>query len=188
MMAALAAEGEPMRNGPIAWTVVLIPKGLGSARTAEAEAPARNEAASDLRPPRRPRLQRSSMRTHLTTLTAALALAGAWACTVPRGHPVTGLTRVVECGGAPPPEGENACQPPKPASGTVTFSRDGLVAAQVRSDDAGQFRVAVAPGTYDVTALLDDFGEVAWCDTVKVLVGQRPRPAPVMITCTVAYP
>jgi hypothetical protein len=130
------------------------------------------------------------MRNGLIASSVVVLILGAAgsACTDREPGPVTGQTRVVECGGAPPPDGGSTCQPPRPASGEVTASRDGQVIARARSDEAGEFRMVLAAGTYEVTALLDDFGEVAWCDTVTVIVGRSTRPAPVVITCTVAYP
>ena len=127
------------------------------------------------------------MRNGPIKVTVLVAMAGLWACGVPRTSPVTGLTRVVECGGAPREDGGSTCQPPRPASGTVTVTRDGHEVVRAPSSVSDGFRLALAPGTYDLTAILDGFGEVAWCDTVPVAVGGRP-PAPVVITCTVAYP
>jgi hypothetical protein len=117
-------------------------------------------------------------------MAAALGVASAaTACTTPGGT-VEGRTLYQVCGGAPPPPGQDPCQPPTPVRATVSIFRGDSLVTAVRSDEGGAFRVRLAPGAYTATMALDPDGPFVICPQVDLAV---PGP-PVTLTCRLLAP
>jgi hypothetical protein len=124
----------------------------------------------------------------LSAFGALILAAVAGACTNPTQGTVRGTTLTRICGGVAPEPGEDPCSAPQPASLDVTFTSGDTIVASTRSDDAGQFRVTLAPGTYTARASVGDFPVPAGCDAVNVTVTGPPGPAPISLVCTYFAP
>jgi hypothetical protein len=124
------------------------------------------------------------MRRIMIAAGLALAIAGSGCTGGPRAA-IEGVTQYRVCGGAPPPPGVDACQPPTPVPATVTVRDRDAVVATVRSDASGRFRVRLAPGTYQVQASLDPGAPFVNCPAIEVSVLTT---VPVTLTCSLLAP
>jgi hypothetical protein len=100
-------------------------------------------------------------RPTLIAMVLFLAL-GAWSCARGNsgvgGDGASGIQGVVLAGPQCPVAVAGSPCPDRPFPGTVLVKGTGGVSDQVKTDDQGKFRLALAPGNYVVTLLLSTTG------------------------------
>ena len=109
------------------------------------------------------------MKGLLLSLALAISLTACGAS--PAAMPTSGIQGTVEVGPSCPVERLNSPCPPRPIAATVVVRNSaGSEVTRFRSDANGQFRVALAPGTYTLVGLA---------------IGSSGMPRPIPSTATV---
>jgi hypothetical protein len=121
----------------------------------------------------------------VTAVVVVVAVTVAAGCTGGGRSAVDGVLQYRVCGGAPPPEGVDPCQPPTPRAGTVTVSRGDTVVARTRAGSSGRWHVDLPAGRYTVRAVLGPDAPYVDCPPAEITV---PTAAPVTLTCSLLAP